>query len=159
MGKRSTHSTLLNETMKCWNHWAKKVRLEEGQELFSGPLWAERCGNSPQLLHGIDPQLKVIVPASCPANLSDSGPRFWKNLLCLRSSGSCLFQLNLLVNIRLTISVDRGLHDTSSTVLTDTAGVIRNHENFRHCETRINTKMFNGLSSSGLSSSIRTATG
>mmetsp|Transcript_28324 Transcript_28324/g.46599 ORF Transcript_28324/g.46599 Transcript_28324/m.46599 type:complete len:91 (+) Transcript_28324:1555-1827(+) len=36
--------------------------LEEGQELFSGPFWAKRCGNRPELLHGIYPQLQVIVP-------------------------------------------------------------------------------------------------
>lgn len=56
-----------------------------------GPLRAERCGNSPQLLHGIDPQLKVIVPGRWdPAKSpSDSGPRataVWKmqNILWLQ---------------------------------------------------------------------------
>ena len=28
------------------------------------PFWAKRCGNSPELLHSIYPQLQVIVPGS-----------------------------------------------------------------------------------------------
>lgn len=37
------------------------VRVSEWSEW---PFWAKRCGNSPELLHGIYPQLQVIVPGS-----------------------------------------------------------------------------------------------
>lgn len=105
-----------------------KIELPPSLSKKIGPLRAERCGNSPQLLHGIDPQLKVIVPGRLSSEISVRFGDF-TSLTCLSVHLSCLCQLNLLSQRKtLPTSVFRRLCMTHL-VLTDTAGISRNHEN------------------------------